>query len=358
MMLDRLESLENRYEALNRELMDPSVTSNSQLFQEKAKAQAELQEVVQLFRQYKAVTSQLGEADAMMLAESDPEMLAMAKSEQAELTQKKSALEAALQTALLPKDPNDEKNTYLEIRAGTGGDEAALFAGTLLKMYTRYAEARGWVAEMESMSLSDTGGVKEAIVLVKGRGAYRIFKHEAGVHRVQRVPVTEANGRIHTSTATLTVMPELEEREIKLNENDLKWEVFCSSGAGGQSVNTTYSAVRVTHLPTGLVVSMQDERKQLKNKEKALKVLAARVIQQDKEKQEAELGAERKGQVKSGDRSEKIRTYNFPQNRVTDHRVGLSVYNLESVINGSLQPFVDKLLEEEQKEKLAELAPV
>jgi peptide chain release factor 1 len=357
-MLDRLESLENRYEALNRELMDPSVTSQSQLFQEKAKAQAELQEVVELFRLYKTVTSQLTQADDMALSEKDPELLQMAKAEQAELGQKKLALEAALQKALLPRDPSDDKNTYLEIRAGTGGEEAALFAGTLLKMYTRFAESRGWSAELESLSPSDTGGVKEAIVLIKGKGAYRVFKHEAGVHRVQRVPATEANGRIHTSTATLIVMPELEDREVKLNDNDLKWEVFCSSGAGGQSVNTTYSAVRVTHLPTGLVVSMQDERKQLKNKEKALKVLAARVIQLEKEKQEAELGAERKGQVKSGDRSEKIRTYNFPQNRVTDHRVGLSVYNLESVINGSLQPFVDKLLEEEQKEKLAELAPV
>jgi peptide chain release factor 1 len=357
-MLDRLESLENRYEALNRELMDPSVTSQSQLFQEKAKAQAELQEVVQLFREYKSVVSQLGEAEELLRSEKDAEMMQMAKAEHAELLQKKDALEARLQKSLLPKDPNDDKNVYLEIRAGTGGEEAALFAGTLLKMYTRYAEGRGWSAELESLSPSDTGGVKEAIVLIKGRGAYRILKHEAGVHRVQRVPATEANGRIHTSTATLIVMPELEDREIKLNENDLKWEVFCSSGAGGQSVNTTYSAVRVTHLPTGLVVSMQDERKQLKNKEKALKVLAARVIQQDKEKQEAELGAERKGQVKSGDRSEKIRTYNFPQNRVTDHRVGLSVYNLEAVIGGSLQPFVDKLLEEEQKEKLAELAPV
>jgi peptide chain release factor 1 len=357
-MLDRLESLENRYEALNRELMEPSVTSQSQLFQEKAKAQAELQEVVQLFRQYKIVLSHLKEAEALSQSEKDPEMLQLAKTELSELTQQKESLEAKLQTALLPKDPNDDKNVFLEIRAGTGGEEAALFAGTLLKMYSRYAEGRGWSAELESLSPSDTGGVKEAIVLIKGRGAYRILKHEAGVHRVQRVPATEANGRIHTSTATLIVMPELEERDIKLNENDLKWEVFCSSGAGGQSVNTTYSAVRVTHLPTGLVVSMQDERKQLKNKEKALKVLAARVIQQDKEKQEAELGAERKGQVKSGDRSEKIRTYNFPQNRVTDHRVGLSIYNLEAVIAGSLQPFVDKLLEEEQKEKLAELAPV
>jgi peptide chain release factor 1 len=357
-MLDRLESLENRYEALNRELVDPAVTSQSQLFQEKAKAQAELQEVVELFRLYKTVTSQLKQAEEMAISEKDPELLQMAKAELAELGQRKLALEAALQKALLPRDPSDDKNTYLEIRAGTGGEEAALFAGTLLKMYTRFAEARGWSAELESLSPSDTGGVKEAIVLIKGKGAYRVFKHEAGVHRVQRVPATEANGRIHTSTATLIVMPELEDREIKLNENDLKWEVFCSSGAGGQSVNTTYSAVRVTHLPTGLVVSMQDERKQLKNKEKALKVLAARVIQLEKEKQEAELGAERKGQVKSGDRSEKIRTYNFPQNRVTDHRVGLSVYNLESVINGALQPFVDKLLEEEQKEKLAELAPV
>jgi peptide chain release factor 1 len=354
-MLDRLESLENRFEALNRELMDPAIASQSQLFQEKAKQSAELREVVDLFRRYKSVLKELSDSKELL---KDPEMKEMAQAELPRLEGEKLSLEAELQKALLPKDPSDEKNTFLEIRAGTGGEEAALFAGTLLKMYTRYAESRGWTPELESLSPSDTGGVKEAIVLIKGKGAYRVFKHEAGVHRVQRVPATEANGRIHTSTATLIVMPELEEREIKLNENDLKWEVFCSSGAGGQSVNTTYSAVRVTHLPTGLVVSMQDERKQLKNREKALKVLAARVEQLEHEKQEAELGAERKGQVKSGDRSEKIRTYNFPQNRVTDHRVGLSVYNLEAVIDGGLQPFVDRLLEEEQKEKLAELAPV
>ena len=357
-MLDRLESLENRYETLTRELMQPEVQASAQLFQEKAKAQAELEEVVRLFRAYKSVLSQLKQAEELALSEKDPEMLQMAKLERADLSARRAVLEAGLQRALIPKDPNDSKNVFLEFRAGTGGDEAALFAGTLLKMYTRYAESRGWQVELESMSPSDTGGVKEAIVLVKGKGAYRVFKHEAGVHRVQRVPATEANGRIHTSTATMIVMPELEEKDVKIDDKDLKWEIFCSSGAGGQSVNTTYSAVRVTHLPTGVVVSMQDERKQLKNKEKAMKVLAARVKQIEKEKQEAELGAERKGQVKSGDRSEKIRTYNFPQNRVTDHRVGLSVYNLEAVLGGAIESFIEKLLEEEQKAQLANLAPV
>jgi peptide chain release factor 1 len=357
-MLDRLESLENRYETLTRELMEPQVQGHAQLFQEKAKAQSELEEVVRLFREYKSVLSHLKQAEELSRSEKDPELLAMVKAELDELATRQAALERDLQSALLPKDPNDSKNVFLEVRAGTGGEEAALFANTLLKMYTRYAESKRWQVELESLSPSDTGGIKEAIVLIKGKGAYRVFKHEAGVHRVQRVPATEANGRIHTSTATMVVMPEIEEKDVKIDDKDLKWEVFCSSGAGGQSVNTTYSAVRVTHLPTGVVVSMQDERKQLKNKERAMKVLVARVKQIEKEKQEAELGAERKGQVKSGDRSEKIRTYNFPQNRVTDHRVGFSVYNLESVLGGAIDPFVEKLLQEEQKEQLATLAPV
>jgi peptide chain release factor 1 len=357
-MLDRLESLENRYETLTRELMQPEVQGNSQLFQEKAKAQAELEEVVQLFRSYKSLLSHLKQAEELAASEKDPDLLEMAKAERAELLAKQHGLESELQRALLPKDPYDSKNVFLEVRAGTGGEEAALFAGTLLKMYTRFAESKGWQVELESLSPSDTGGVKEAIVLIKGKGAYRLLKHEAGVHRVQRVPATEANGRIHTSTATMLVMPELEEKDVKIDDKDLKWEIFCSSGAGGQSVNTTYSAVRVTHLPTGVVVSMQDERKQLKNKEKALKVLAARVKQIEKEKQDAELGAQRKGQVQSGDRSEKIRTYNFPQSRVTDHRVGLSLYDLDAVLGGAIQPFIDKLIEEEQKEQLASLAPV
>ncbi len=357
-MLERLESLENRYESLTRELMDPAVQAESSRFQETAKAQAELEEVVRLFREYKSVLSHLSQAEEMKRSEKDPELLAMARADSDSLGAQKSMLEAELQRALLPKDPNDSKNVFLEIRAGTGGDEAALFAAELMKMYTRYAEGKGWQVELETASPSETGGIKEAILMVKGKGAYGLLKHEAGVHRVQRVPVTEANGRIHTSTASMIVMPELEERDVRIEDKDLKWEIFCSSGAGGQSVNTTYSAVRVTHLPTGVVVSMQDERKQLKNKEKALKVLAARVQQIEKEKQEAALSADRKGQVKSGDRSEKIRTYNFPQNRVTDHRVGLSVHNLNAVMNGELEPFIQKLLEEEQKEKLATLAPV
>ncbi len=338
--------------------MDPVVQGQNQLFQEKAKAAAELEAVVRLFREYKGLLAHLKQAEEMLAAEKDAELVAMASAEREALLARRTLIEKELQTALLPKDPNDSRNVFLEIRAGTGGDEAALFAGTLAKMYSRFAESRGWAVEMESMNPSDTGGVKEAILLVKGQGAYRVFKHEAGVHRVQRVPATEANGRIHTSTATLIVMPELEEKESRIDDKDLKWEIFCSSGAGGQSVNTTYSAVRVTHLPTGVVVSMQDERKQLKNKEKAMKVLAARVRQIEKEKQEAELGAERKGQVKSGDRSEKIRTYNFPQNRVTDHRIGLSIYNLDAVLNGELGAFTEKLLEEEQKAQLEALAPV
>jgi peptide chain release factor 1 len=288
----------------------------------------------------------------------DPEMAALAKEELPGLESELARLDETLKIALLPKDPSEGKPVYLEIRPGTGGDEAALFAGVLLRMYTRYAESIGWTVELVSAVEGEVGGFKEVVLLVKGAEAWRRLKHEAGVHRVQRVPVTEAAGRIHTSTATVMVLPEVETKDFRIDERDLKWDTFQSSGAGGQSVNTTYSAVRLTHLPSGLVVNMQDERSQLKNRDKALKVLAARLQAREKERQEAEASAQRKSQVGSGDRSEKIRTYNYPQNRVTDHRVGLSVHNLAEVVDGDLRPFLDALVLDEQQRALAALAPV
>jgi peptide chain release factor 1 len=356
-MLDRLEALENRYESLNRELMDPQVQAQSALFQQKAKEHSDLEQVVGMVRRYKELMSHLAQAKEMA-AGADADMVAMAKEEIPGLETDIAALEAELQLQLLPKDPNDSRNVFLEIRAGTGGDEASLFAGVLLRMYTRWAESRGWGVEMASSSPGDVGGFKEAIVLIKGQNAWRLLKHEAGVHRVQRVPSTEAGGRIHTSTATVMVLPETEESEVVINAKDLKWDFFNSSGAGGQSVNTTYSAVRLTHLPTNTVVSMQDERSQLKNKEKAMKILASRIVAKQREREEMEASAARKEQVGTGDRSEKIRTYNYPQNRVTDHRVGLSVHNLPAVVEGDIDAFLDALMKDEQQRKLAELAPV
>lgn len=356
-MQDRLESLEAKYASLTRELMDPAVQGQPPLFAEKAKQQAELEQVVGLIRARKERADHLAQAREM-LASGDADLAAMAQEEipghEAELAR----LDEALKLALLPKDPLDGRPVYLEVRPGTGGDEASLFAGVLVRMYTRYAESRRWAVELVGSSEGDVGGFKEAILLVKGPDAWRELKHEAGVHRVQRVPVTEAAGRIHTSTATVMVLPEAEEKDVRIEAKDLKWDFFNSSGAGGQSVNTTYSAVRLTHLPTNTVVSMQDERSQLKNKEKAMKILASRIQAREREVAEAEAAATRKSQVGSGDRSEKIRTYNYPQNRVTDHRVGLSVHNLTGVVDGNLGAFVEALVQEEQRRKLAELAPV
>jgi peptide chain release factor 1 len=356
-MQERLESLEAKYESLTRELMDPEVQAQSSVFVEKAKRHADLEQVVGLIKRRRELESHLGQALEMARG-GDAEMVAMAREEIAALETERDGLDESLKLALLPKDPADGRPVYVEIRPGTGGDEAALFAGVLLRMYTRYSEARGWGVELISAVEGEVGGFKEAILLIKGAEAWRLLKNEAGVHRVQRVPVTEAGGRIHTSTATVMVLPEAEPRDMSIDERDLKWETFQSSGAGGQSVNTTYSAVRLTHMPSGVVVSMQDERSQLKNRDKALKVLASRLQARERERQEAEASATRRAQVGSGDRSEKIRTYNYPQNRVTDHRVGLSVHNLSAVVDGGLQPFLEALLKDDQQRALAALAPV
>ncbi len=356
-MLERLQSLEIRFEALGRELSDPEVLAKPWLLQDKGRQHSELESVVRLIRQYRELLSHLSQAEELTHSEKDLALLEMARQERDSLKSRQAILEAELHTALLPKDPNDQKDVLLEIRAGAGGEEAALFAGELLRLYTRFCERHRWKVELESLTHAEAGGIKEAILTVSGIRAYPTLKHEAGVHRVQRVPVTEANGRVHTSTASVIVMPEVEEREIKIDEKDLKWEVFCASGHGGQSVNTTYSAVRVTHLPSGVVVSMQDERKQLKNRQKAMKILATRLAALEKDRLEAQNSADRKSQVKAGDRSEKIRTYNFPQNRVTDHRVGISSHDLPSVMDGNVDVFSKALVEAEKQQKLAELAP-
>ena len=350
-MFAKLENLERRYEDLEQQLSSSEVLADQERYRKLTKAHADLKEVVDVFRKYKEVKLHLAESKDL-LHDGDAEIRSMAQEELKTLEPEAEALERELTLLLLPKDPMDEKNIILEIRAGTGGDEAALFAGDLFRMYSRYADNRGWKVEVMSLSESGTGGCKEIIALIAGNKAYSHLKYEAGTHRVQRVPVTESQGRIHTSAATVAIMPEAEEADVNIRPDDLRFDVYRSSGPGGQSVNTTDSAVRVTHIPTGIVVSCQDEKSQHKNKAKALKVLCSRLLQAEQERLHAEQAENRRSQVGSGDRSERIRTYNYPQGRVTDHRVNLTLYKLEAVLEGDLQELIDALTTAAQTEAL------
>lgn len=351
-MLDRLQSVEDRYDRLNELLSDPDVINDTKKLREYSKEQSDIQETVQVYREYKEVNQQHKDARAMLEEKLDDEMHAMVKEELEELADRKEELEARLKILLLPKDPNDDKNVIVEIRGAAGGDEAQLFAGDLYKMYSRFAEAQGWRTEVIEATSTELGGYKEIIFMVNGAGAYSKLKYENGAHRVQRVPQTESGGRIHTSTATVAVLPEAEEVEVEIHEKDIRVDTFTSSGPGGQSVNTTMSAVRLTHLPTGTVVSCQDEKSQIKNKEKAMKVLRARVYDKIQSEVQAEYDQNRKLAVGTGDRSERIRTYNFPQSRVTDHRIGLTIQKLEQILQGKLDEIIDALILEEQAEAM------
>jgi peptide chain release factor 1 len=354
-MLDRLQALEDRYNKLNELLSDPEVISDTNKLREYSKEQSGLQAVVQAYREYKDVSEQLKDAKEMLEDDLDKEMYDMVKSEISELSKAKEELEEKMKILLLPKDPNDDKDVFVEIRGAAGGDEAALFAGDLYRMYTRFVENQGWKAEVMDAHTTGVGGYKEIIFMVKGHGAYSKLKFENGAHRVQRVPETESGGRIHTSTATVAVLPEAEEVEVELHDKDIRVDLFASSGPGGQSVNTTMSAVRLTHLPTGIVVSMQDEKSQIKNKEKAMKILRARVYDKFQQEAQAEYDEHRKAAVGTGDRSERIRTYNFPQNRVTDHRIGLTIQKLDQILEGKLDEVIDALIMEEQAKKLEQI---
>ena len=338
----KLDEIEGRFEELTRQMADPATISDGDAYRKVAKARADIEEVVTKYRDYKDVKRHLDEARPM-LEDADPELRQMASDEVRTLEPEIARIEEELKVLLLPKDPLDEKNVVLEIRAGTGGDEATLFAGEVFRMYSRYAESQKWRVEVTSVSESTVGGLKEVIALVSGNKVYSRLKYESGVHRVQRVPETEQQGRVHTSAITVAVLPEADEVEVKIDPKDIRIDTFCSSGPGGQSVNTTYSAVRITHLPTGLIVSCQDEKSQIKNRAKAERVLRSRLYEMELEKQREQIGAERRSMVGSGDRSEKIRTYNFPQNRVTDHRIGLTLHQLDLTMEGKLDPLITAL---------------
>jgi peptide chain release factor 1 len=357
-LTDKLDQLEIRYHEMSQQLSTPEIVNDSARFQKLAKQHSDLEEIVGKNREFKQVEKDLAGARQMIVESEDADMRHMAQEEERQLTVRKEQIERELKLLLVPKDPNDDKNIILEIRAGTGGDEAGIFAGDLFRMYSRYAESQGWKVEVMESAPASMGGVKEIVAAIQGKKVYSKLKYESGVHRVQRVPATETQGRIHTSAATVAVLPEADEIDIKIEAKDLRIDTFCSSGPGGQSVNTTYSAVRITHLPSGLVVSQQDEKSQIKNRAKAMRVLRSRLYEMELEKQQAAIGAERRGQIKTGDRSEKIRTYNYPQNRVTDHRIGLTLHQLTDVMDGKLGAMVDGLVEHYEaarlKQELAE----
>ncbi|EMZ7560933.1 peptide chain release factor 1 [Listeria monocytogenes] len=354
-MYYRLQAVEDRYDELNELLSDPDVVSDPKRLRDLSKEQSGITATVETYREYKNVNEQINETKELLGEKLDDEMREMAKEEFAELQKEKTDLEERLKLLLVPKDPNDDKNVILEIRGAAGGDEAALFAGDLFRMYSKYAESRGWKVEIMDANPTGIGGYKEIIAMMNGNDAFSRMKYENGAHRVQRVPETESGGRIHTSTATVAILPEAEEVEIELHDKDIRTDTFASTGAGGQSVNTTMSAVRLTHIPTGIVVSMQDERSQLKNKDKAMKVLRARVYDKFEREAREEYDANRKSAVGTGDRSERIRTYNYPQNRVTDHRIGLTIQKLDQIMEGKLDEIIDALILEDQTSKLEHL---
>ena len=355
-MLKKLDAVAEKYDELTRLLSDPAVAGNHQQYQKYSRERSEIEDVVTHYRSYRDILKQMHEAEEITKdKKADADLREMADAELKELRPRVAQMEQDLRLMLVPKDPRDEKNIFLEIRAGAGGDEAGLFAVELFRMYSRYAEKKRWKVTLLDMSTSGVGGAKEVIAQIQGKGVYSRLKYESGVHRVQRVPATEASGRIHTSTVTVAVLPEADDVDVQVEQKDLRIDTYCSSGPGGQSVNTTYSAVRITHIPTGEVVACQDERSQLKNREKAMKILKSRLLERERERQAAETAQDRKSQVGSGERSEKIRTYNFPQSRVTDHRVGLSLYRLDAVLDGDLDEFIEALTAAANAERLKNL---